>query len=213
MTVDADLDRVHGNDSNFTGWQIARAADKVFHHMAPDDMVPYQYQKEHVKAVEDQLKKAVRDEIPEIGVGKRLRLAHMAFARGMRAELAEAGLTFGQFVHLERLWSEDGLTQVELSRRVGVEMASSTSVLAELEKLGWIRRERGEKDRRKIFVYLTRQGRELAEPVLARVKEVNRIARRGITHGDIAIAFRVLDAIAANVNDRYPGGSARLDRD
>lgn len=159
------------------------------------------------------MKKVAREEVPEIGIGKRLRLAHMAFARGMRVELAEAGLTFGQFVHLERLWSEDGLTQVELSRRVGVEMASSTSVLAELEKLGWIRRERGEADRRKIFVHLTRQGRELAGPVLARVKEVNRVARRGIAAEDIAAIFRILDAIAANMNDRYPGGSARLDRD
>ncbi|AXK80682.1 MarR family transcriptional regulator [Pseudolabrys taiwanensis] len=181
--------------------------------MAPDDMVPYQYRTEPVKVDEDRLKKAVREEVPEIGIGKRLRLAHMAFARGMRVELAEAGLTFGQFVHLERLWNEDGLTQVELSRRVGVEMASSTSVLAELEKLGWIRRERGEADRRKIFVYLTRQGRELATPVLARVKEVNRTARRGIAAGDIAAVFRILDAIAANMNDKYPGGSARLDRD
>jgi len=159
------------------------------------------------------MKKALRDELPDIGLGKRLRLAHMAFARGMRAELAEAGLTFGQFVHLERLWTEDGLTQVELSRRVGVEMASSTSVLAELEKLGWIRRERGEADRRKIFVYLTRQGRELAAPVLARVKAVNRVARSGVAAADIAVAFRVLDAIVANMNEQYPGSLARLDRD
>lgn len=159
------------------------------------------------------MKKPVKDDVPEIGVGKRLRTAHMAFARGMRAELGEAGLTFSQFVHLERLWSEDNLTQVELSRRVGVEMASSTTVIAELEKFGWIKRERGEEDRRKIFVRLTREGRALAGPVLEKVKAVNQVARRGIAAADIATAFRVLEAVASNMSGKYPGGMARLDRD
>lgn len=158
------------------------------------------------------VKRPGKDDVPAIGVGKRLRTAHMAFARGMRVELGEAGLTFGQFVHLERLWSEDGLTQVELSRRVGVEMASSTTVISELEERGWIKRERGEEDRRKIFVHLTREGRALAGPVLEKVKAVNRVARRGIAAADIVTAFRVLEAVAANMNNKYPGGLARLDR-
>jgi DNA-binding MarR family transcriptional regulator len=154
-----------------------------------------------------------RDGVPEIGIGKSLRLAHMAFARGMRTELANAGMTFGQFVHLERLWSEDGLTQVELSRRVGVEMASSTSVLAELEKRGWISRERGTTDRRKIFVYLTREGRKLAGPVLEKVKAVNRVARSGVANRDVADLFRVLEALTANLNEAYPNTLAKSQDD
>jgi DNA-binding MarR family transcriptional regulator len=154
-----------------------------------------------------------REKVPEIGIGKRLRFAHMAFARGMRIELANSGVTFGQFVHLERLWNEDGLTQAELSRRVGVEMASSTSILAELEERGWIRRERGAEDRRKLFVYLTPQGRKLAGPVLDKVKAVNRVARRGIAAADVADIFRVLEAMAANLNEAYPGMLTRSQND
>lgn len=151
--------------------------------------------------------------VPAIGVGKHLRRAHIAFARAMRVELATVGLTFGQFVHLERLWTQDGLTQVELSHRVGVEMASSTAVLAELETHGWIRRERGVADRRKIYVHLTGEGRALMEPVLEKVKAVNRTARAGIAAADIAIAFQVLEDFATNINAAYPGGLARLDRE
>jgi DNA-binding MarR family transcriptional regulator len=160
------------------------------------------------------LVKTAKKDFRNIGIGKRLRLAHMAFARGMRVELADAGVTFGQFVHLERLWSEDGLTQVELSRRVGVEMASSTSILVELETLGPIRRARGEADRRKIFVHLTAKGREVAGPILENVKAVNKAARRDISDDDLNAAFAVLDAITANLNAKYPSAlAARADRD
>ncbi len=151
--------------------------------------------------------------MPEIGIGKLLRRAHMAFARAMRVELATLGLSFGQFVHLERLWTEDGLTQVELSHRVGVEMASSTAVLAELEERGWIRRERGEADRRKIYVYLTEKGRKLKLPVLEKVRTINKTARAGVAVADIAVAFEVVEAFATNMNAAYPGGLARFDRD
>ena len=44
----------------------------------------------------------------------------MAFSREFRARLADRGFTFGEFIHLERLWQEDGLNQKELSRRVGI---------------------------------------------------------------------------------------------
>lgn len=158
--------------------------------------------------------KTAKKEFKNIGIGKRLRLAHIAFARGMRVELADAGVTFGQFVHLERLWSEDGLTQVELSRRVGVEMASSTSILVELEALGLIRRARGEADRRKIFVHLTAKGREVAGPILENVKAVNKVARRGISDDELNAAFAVLETITANLNEKYPNGlAARSDRE
>lgn len=158
------------------------------------------------------MKISKKKDVPDIGIGKRLRLAHIAFARGMRVELADIGITFGQFVHLERLWSEDGLTQVELSRRVGIEVASSTSVLAELERLGLIRRARGEMDRRKIFVHLTAKGRDVAAPVLEKVKAVNKAARSGISGNDVNVAFDVLESMALNLNETYPNALARTDR-
>jgi DNA-binding MarR family transcriptional regulator len=133
----------------------------------------------------------------------------MAFARAMRVELAELGLSFGQFVHLDRLWNKDGITQVELSYLVGVEVASSTGVLNELEALGWIQRQRSKDDRRKVLVHLTVEGRALSVPVLERVRAINFKARHGISEKDVALAFRVLLAVAANVSTAYPAGSPR----
>src|SRR4051794_4848924 len=91
--------------------------------------------------------------VPAIGLGMLLRTADMTFNRALREELASHDVTFSQFQHLRQLWEADGLTQVELSRRIGIQMASSTSVLDSLECRRLIRRVRQSKDRRKINVF------------------------------------------------------------
>jgi DNA-binding MarR family transcriptional regulator len=147
---------------------------------------------------------ALAGEQGEIGLGKRLRLAHMAFSRALREELAKEKMTFGQFVHLERLWEEDGLTQTELSARVGVETASSTIVLDELQRLALIDRKRDDDDRRRINVFLTDAGRRLKRQLLGRVKVVNRVAREGMSKDEVALTFEVLDQIKGRLLAKYP---------
>lgn len=140
----------------------------------------------------------------QIGLGKRLRLAHMAFSRALRLELAKENVTFGQFVHLERLWEQDGLTQKELSKRVGVETASSTSILAELEGLGYVVRERSAQDRRAINVYLTSAGAVLEKRLLACAARVNEQAGNGLERGAVSQLYSMLDAITAELSAAYP---------
>ena len=149
-----------------------------------------------------------------IGMGKRLRLAHMAFSRGLRLELAKEDVSFGQFIHLERLWEMDGLTQKDLSRRVGVEMASSTTILAELESRGLVRRERSPQDRRAINVVLTPQGAALKPRLLEAAAWVNAQARANLSPEQVTQVMAVLDTITADLTAIYPqagyGGKQRL---
>src|SRR5215207_2761736 len=81
-----------------------------------------------------------RRAVPRVGLGALLRNADMAFNRVLREELARHDITFSQFQHLWQLWTSDGLAQVELSRRIGIETASSTAVIDQLEKRGLIAR-------------------------------------------------------------------------
>ena len=100
---------------------------------------------------------------PKTGIGMLLRDADTAFNRYLTAQLAAHGVTFGQFQHLRNLWVENGLTQAELSRRIGIEMASSTAILDSLEAAKLITRVRNTTDRRKINVFLTPAGRRAGE--------------------------------------------------
>ncbi len=148
-----------------------------------------------------------------IGLGKRLRLAHMAFSRALRIELAKENVSFGQFVHLERLWEQDGLTQKELSARVGVETASSTTILAELEQLGFVTRERSSEDGRAIVVRLTQRGTQLRPTLLEAASRVNLQARAELDDEALAKIYAALDSIADALGHAYPNAgraTARL---
>ena len=136
---------------------------------------------------------------PAIGIGMLLREADMGFNRHLRQELAAHAVTFGQFQHLRNLWVENGLTQAELSRRVGIEMASSTAILDSLEAAGLITRTRNADDRRKINVFLTPAGAALEKPLMACAAKANRRARRGLTDAELASVFTHVGRIIENL--------------
>jgi DNA-binding MarR family transcriptional regulator len=131
----------------------------------------------------------------------------MAFSRALRLELAEHDVTFAQFVHLEQLWNEDGLTQTELSRRVGVETASSTPILDQLEKHGLVDRRRNEIDRRKINLHLTAKGRALRSALFAAARKVNKVARRNLSASEVAVLFSILNRLTESIATEYPGSN------
>jgi MarR family transcriptional regulator, organic hydroperoxide resistance regulator len=135
---------------------------------------------------------------PPIGIGMLLREADMAFNRFLRLELAAHQVTFGQFQHLRNLWVENGLTQAELSRRIGIEMASSTAILDSLETGGLVTRLRNAADRRKINVFLTPAGAALEKPLMACAAKANGEARRGLTDAEVATMFAHVGRIIAN---------------
>jgi MarR family transcriptional regulator, organic hydroperoxide resistance regulator len=135
---------------------------------------------------------------PPIGIGMLLREADVAFNRYLRLGLAAHQVTFGQFQHLRNLWVENGLTQAELSRRVGVEMASSTAILDSLEAEKLITRLRNAIDRRKINVFLTPAGAALEKPLMACAADANKQARRGLTDAEVATVFEHVGRIIGN---------------
>lgn len=149
---------------------------------------------------------------PPIGIGKLLRRSHLAFSKIFRDRLKEYGVNFSEFSHLERLWYDDGLNQTELSRRVGIETASSTSVLDTLEKRGYIRRERDPRDRRNVRVFLEPAGREFEAKLLGCAAEINAIAREGLSKSDIATFFRITSVIAGNLEAHNRGNAEDRDR-
>ena len=135
---------------------------------------------------------------PKTGIGMLLREADSGFNRYLTAVLAGHGVTFGQFQHLRNLWVEDGLTQAELSRRIGIEMASSTTILDSLESDGLITRVRNASDRRKINVFLTPAGAALEAPLMACAADANQRASKGLTKAEMAQLFAIAGQIIEN---------------
>jgi DNA-binding MarR family transcriptional regulator len=136
--------------------------------------------------------------LPKTGIGMLLRDADSAFNRYLTAQLAVHGVTFGQFQHLRNLWVEDGLTQAELSRRIGIEMASSTAILDSLEAAKLITRVRNAADRRKINVLLTPGGAALEKALMACAADANKRASKGLSQAEVAHLFALAGQIIEN---------------
>jgi DNA-binding MarR family transcriptional regulator len=81
------------------------------------------------------------------GLGASLRLAHHLYGKLLQEQLRETGLSMAQYIHLRCLREEGKLKQSELSGLLGIEKASSTRVLDELEKRDLITRNRSQSDR------------------------------------------------------------------
>ena len=135
---------------------------------------------------------------PKTGIGMLLRDADTAFNRYLTAQLAVHGVTFGQFQHLRNLWVENGLTQAELSRRIGIEMASSTAILDSLEAAKLATRVRNTADRRKINVFLTPAGAALEKPLMACAADANKHASKGLSKAEVAPLFSLVGQVIEN---------------
>jgi len=154
-----------------------------------------------IRKLEKRKGAAVRN-VPDIGLGMKLRDGNAVFNRALREKLAQHDITFSQYQHLRQLWQQDGLAQVELSRRIGIETASSTAVIDQLEKSGFIRRNRDSADRRRIIVHLTGSGRALEKPLDGCAIAVNRRARNGLTNAQIASLFEMIETIIGNLGGK-----------
>ncbi len=76
-------------------------------------------------------------------------------------EMSLLGFGPGQFFFLSELYREEGLSQDELSRRVGVDKSNTSRALTKLEFYGLIRRESDLKNHRVKRVYLEPKAREI----------------------------------------------------
>lgn len=143
---------------------------------------------------------AASSELPfESSVGYQLRMANRATQRYLQSKIEPHGVTTGMWYFLRALWQEDGLTQRELSRRIGTMEPTTLTALTAMEKAGFITRERDPKDRRKLHVLLTPKGRALQAELLPLAQEVVRQATAGFAPEDLARFLGYLGAVQRNI--------------
>lgn len=79
----------------------------------------------------------------------------------LSSELNKENISYPQFFLLTYLSSEEYLTMSDIAKKMGHSTAASTGLVDRLEKLGYVERVLAAEDRRKIMVYITKQGSEL----------------------------------------------------
>ena len=100
------------------------------------------------------------------------------------------------------LWQEDGIPIRELSRRSGLAVTSLTGMLDRMEAAGLIYRDRGDKDRRKILIFLTDNARSLEKGYNEVTEEIENIYYKGFSEEDIDQCEKYLQRIFHNVEEQ-----------
>lgn len=112
--------------------------------------------------------------------------------------LAAYKLTYAQWIPLFKLLRQDGCTPIAMARDLSVDPAALTRSLNRLEAKGLIRRERSTQDRRVVHLWLTDDGRSVAEHVPGVLAEVLNAHLAGFSHEEWQLLLQLLTRMLAN---------------
>jgi MarR family transcriptional regulator, organic hydroperoxide resistance regulator len=141
----------------------------------------------------------------EASVGYQIRMVYRAMQRLLQSRIEPHGVTLGMWYYLRALWSEDGLTQSELSRRIGTMEPTTLGAIQAMERSGLVKRMRSKDDRRKVHIHLTRKGRELEAMLMPLAVEVVETSVAGLSQQDVSLLLRFLRSIRDNIEAGQAG--------
>jgi MarR family transcriptional regulator, organic hydroperoxide resistance regulator len=137
----------------------------------------------------------------DTSLGYQVRMTHRAIQRRLQNAIEPYGVTLGMWYFLRALWDEDGLTQRELSHRVGTMEPTTLTAISAMERSGFVTRQRNDLDKRKINIQLTPAGKKLEQRLLPLAIDVIDTAMRGFSTREAETLTVLLKAIQANLSD------------
>jgi len=138
-------------------------------------------------------------------VGYQIRATHRALQRVLLLKIEPHGITLGMWYFLRALWHEDGLTQRELSNRVGTMEPTTLSAILIMEKKGLVRRVRDKADRRKWHIHLTAKGRALKGKLIPLAREVVDTAVRNLSAKEVKQLLKGLAEVQKSLHATLAG--------
>ncbi|WP_421708194.1 MarR family winged helix-turn-helix transcriptional regulator [Algihabitans sp.] len=133
------------------------------------------------------------------GVGSRLREAYRLYMKALQDRLSDENVPTGLWYFLCALWQEDGISQRELSRRVGTVEPTAVGVLAQMERRGWVVRDRDPNDQRRRVVFLTDEGRALRDRLKPVFEGIEQPEVLGLTDPELATLCDLLERLSRSV--------------
>jgi len=123
--------------------------------------------------------------------------------RFVGGEMTRMGFGPGHFFLISELYAEEGLSQDELSRRVGVDKSNTSRALAKLEKYGLIRRESDPDNHKVKKVFLEPRAQEIRNKFRKIQNQWNTDLLKGFSDKEKTGLFASLKKIAANAENAF----------
>jgi MarR family transcriptional regulator for hemolysin len=128
-----------------------------------------------------------------------IRDIHRLFTATLQPLVSREGVTVCHWYYLRILSEHDGLTQRELSEKVGVHPNTAVPALDNMEKHGLVTRVRDASDRRRMSVHLTPKGRRLRNEMIPDVKAMLYRSIADLRPAELDTFFKVMNRIEQNL--------------
>lgn len=123
----------------------------------------------------------------------------------------EVGMSGARLAVLRQVAVEGEAGVADLARALGVTPAAITRRVQELEREGLLSRRDDERDGRRTWVRLTREGMDAFEQLHERAHATERALTEGVGARDLAAAVRVLAAVREKLGTRRRSGASEED--
>jgi len=128
-----------------------------------------------------------------------IRDIHRLYTATLEPLVSREGVTVCHWYYLRILSEHDGLTQRELSEKVGVHPNTAVPALDNMEKHGLVTRVRHASDRRRMCVHLTPKGRRLRNEMIPDVKAMLYRSIADLRPTELDAFFKVMNRIEQNL--------------
>lgn len=129
-----------------------------------------------------------------------MRIGLFGMRGAFKRALAKHGVPWSSWYYMRVLWEGDGISQRELTDRVGTMQPNTVSALRQLKRAGLVRVEQSAVERRRTHVWLTPKARRLMARILPDVLGVEReVALGGFSDREEEVLRRLLGKICNNV--------------
>ena len=123
---------------------------------------------------------------------------HVKLAFTQAFNTAGIDLTPEQWVLLDHLLSQNGLSQTELAEKSYKNAPTVSRILDVLERKSYIERQRFDNDRRRYKIFLTEEGRQIALKAMPIAEELRSQGWKGLSDDDYEQFIRILETVFQN---------------
>lgn len=133
-------------------------------------------------------------------LGRDISLLYRYNSMYMERNLEALGIHHGQVIFMAQLFSQDGLTQEELTKILSFDKGTTAKALKKLELIGYVKKQADERDSRCNRIFLTQKARGIEQSFFNVLEEYESIATTNFSEDEVALLTSLLKSMSLNVH-------------
>jgi len=129
----------------------------------------------------------------------RLSRIRKALRSEFESRAAPLDITVPQFQVLRRLWEGDGVLTSVVAKDICSSSSTLTGLLDRLESKGLVERRPSSDDRRAMYIWLKEAGKDLQQPLMDIIKEIDEKALAGFSDNQKNQFLKALEKVGNNL--------------